>query len=274
MYKFLLLSVLFCWNNLESAIISSCEQDPALALQWFSAAKNGNLRLLKKLIGKIDVNLQDCFNWNALMVATHHGKDDVAKLLLQMPNINVNAQNNFGDTALIKTALFDHTNIAKLLLQIPNIKLNLKDNVGKTALEWAKWYKRKTIVALIENKIQELAKIALDAFNKNDISAVKSIIDQIGIENIIDKDGNSLLHKAFEKNMEEFVIFLLKTVKEPRELLNLRNKSGHIALELINPTSPLFCLCIELAYAPKEDFKTYLSKRIKSGIANLKEKFS
>lgn len=225
--------------------------------QWFEAAKNGDLRCIQSLIGTVNVNAQnkqffDFPGCTALQIAAYRADENVVKMLLLAPDINVNAVNDNGETALILAAHYRHENIVKLLLQAPGICINTHDNYGKTAHIFAIEENHPAIEKLILAKISELTSLAFDAINENNYLNLSSIIRQIGCDVCkgIDSDGDTLLHKAFSKNLTEISLLLLQTARDPRELFAAKNKKGQIPLELINPTSPLFCLCLDLAFLP------------------------
>lgn len=229
----------------------------------------------------IDINAQDSFGYTTLMNAACFGQENIVKLILQVASINVNLQNSGGETALIIATTRGYTHIVKALLEVPTININIQDVLGYTALTWAKIRDHEEIAQLLESKIKELRNQILellsrsiksesDAEQKDYISQIKSIVAQIGSDWIIDDKGNSLLHKAFANKMQELALFLLQNAKDPQELLTRQNYLGETALELISPTSALFCLCMDLAYVPKTD----ISSRIHNFINTLKKKLN
>lgn len=248
---------------------------------WFNAAENGDLEIIKNLAPTVNINAQDDMledtalhlacnrghiniikflltmpeldinNQNehgqtALLLATEY--ENIVKLLLATPNIDVNIQDNYGTTALIRAVMCNNEHSVKLLLAVPDININARNSSGKTALSQAIEFNRPYIY-LIQKKadiINALASCAFEALYKNDIETIKSIIAKIGIENIVDTDGNTLLDKACAANKQDIILYILQNSKDPRGLL------ARIPFELIQPSSDIFKLCMDLAYAKPE----------------------
>lgn len=223
------------------------------------AAFSGQINMAKLIlqIPGVNINIQTNEGNTALMFAIKKNQMDIAKLLLARPDIDVNLQTKEdGNTALILAVMRMNVEIVKLLLDIPGININYQNKMGKTAYTFP-GNRIGTTKALIKNKIDELTNKAFQAISSaakapadatRNLEALKSIIAQIGIDKIIDQDGNSFLHKAFFHNATEIIFFLLQNYN-PQELLCARNQNGQLALELINPTSALFEYFVDLAYA-------------------------
>lgn len=250
----------------------------------------------------LNVNLRNNLAWTALMVAAANNRQDIVKLLLQVSDINLNTQDNTGETALIKAVKEGHENIIKILLELNagSLDINIQDNNGLTALHVAiekgdentvrllldnptiqvnacnRWHNtpyflavqqgRYAIARLIKNKIDELT---LKAFKiTNDIGTLRSVTMQLGptVLNRVDSDGDTLLHKAFSQNSIEACLLLLQTAQDPRQLLVAKNKNGKYPLDLINPTSPIFLLCLDCAFLPRKriDLSSQIARLIKS----------
>lgn len=220
--------------------------------------------------GNIDINIQDMSGNTALMYAIKVRDENISGLLLSKDGINVNAQNEHGDTALILAAKNDSEYIVERLLEIPDIKLNIKNKKNKNALSSANGtffadineeQVRKNIIALIKQKIEELSslyKLALfEAVINDNTLGICALITQIDddIFDCIDDHGNTPLHHAFSRNNIPMALFILQHAHEPHNLLAAANSKGQIPLELVNPTSPLFIFCLNLAYhTPTKDF--------------------
>lgn len=223
------------------------------------------VKLLLQVPG-IDVNAQNKFGHSALYVAASNSDmQEIFELLINAPGIDINAQNN-GYTALMSA---HNIEITKRLLQIPGININTTCPSGKTAyIRFCEW--QQFDAELIKNKIDELtvkcfqaisdfakssesAKIKKDAREETtrNLELIKSITAQIG-HNIFDVNGDTLLHKAFSCNATDIVLFLLRDTPDARNLFDIPNKNGLLPLELVNPTSPLFHLCLDLAFASKK----------------------
>jgi ankyrin repeat protein len=72
-------------------------------------------------------------------------------LLLSYKGININIQDKWEFTALIDSATHNNIEILKLLLNRPGINIFLKNYEGKTALDWAKLNNNKEIETLLIN---------------------------------------------------------------------------------------------------------------------------
>lgn len=120
-------------------------------IDWFAAALSGDINKIKKLVGKVDINLQDKDGYTALMIAVWKNHENIVKLLLSTPGINVNITNNEGKTALMRAASWTHENLVKLLLQVPNININAQDKHGITALLEAVLEENESIVKMLLN---------------------------------------------------------------------------------------------------------------------------
>lgn len=211
----------------------------------------------------IDVNKQNYQGATVLISACGLRDLNMVELLLNAPGIDVNVQDGFGNTALI-TAVppFDIENpelaslfagtpffsspdnsrqIIKLLLELPAININAQNKSGLTALAAADSSTNRQIIALIENKIDQLTRRACDAIRNNNITDLKSFMAQLG-DTISDGAGITLLDKAFESNKPDIIFFLLSRAQDPRELLS------RFPFEFVNPNSDIFKLCMDLAY--------------------------
>lgn len=170
--------------------------------QWFKAASIGDLKAIKKLINKINVNMKDEYGYTALILAADRGYQNIVEFLLKIPNINVNIQNNRGDTALYEATSSGHRNIVKLLLQMPSINVNAQNHDGWAAIHWAT--------------------------SENDIQMVKLLLDTPGLNiNIQMNIGDTPLMRAFV-NLDENIIKLL--LSHDNIDVNIQNNEGYTAL--------------------------------------------
>lgn len=184
----------------------------------------------------IDINAQNQYGDTVLIYAVaHHGRENIAELLLQVPGIDINAQNAIGKTALMVAVQADNENIVNLLLQTPGININAQDKAGRTALMCSRSITKKQI----QNKLTSNAFLAI---NQNDLEELKLIVAQMGIDGIVDSEGNTLLDKACEANSPEIILYLLAHAKNPQEEL------ARFPFERLNPASPIFEYLIYLAY--------------------------
>lgn len=263
-----------------------------------AAATFGHERIVQFLltVPGININAQNNIGETALIAAisngpcTHHALDsflkqmyvdtstcccheNITELLLQLEDININIQDREGNTALICACKLGHRTMVQFLLEMPGIYLNIKNDTNQTALSIALSKSKKDIACLIIHKIDTLRTAhkweLFEAIKHNNLETIQELITLFD-ENILavtDDAGNTPLHQACICNNIPIAIFILQQAAEPRELLGQINKNGQLPLELLNPTSPLFLLCLELAYLPKTDLLSRISKLAKS-IAN------
>lgn len=271
---------------------------------FLNAAEAGNLQVVQELISKVDSNcvnialrlaarghesllrfLLTCpvdinsqnkkYGETALIIAIESNQDNIAKILLQVPDINVNLQDGDGMTALMWASAYGNENIAKLLLEIPGINLTAKrPSDGKTALMLGSTnesngmfiyaLQKKRVGQLIQDKITTLTAEAFTAISnlakpienkQKNIEALKTIVAQIGVDDIIDSEGNTLLDKAFAINNTEIILFLLNNAQNPGKLLE------RFPFELVRPTSDIFRLCMDMAYGETSKSLTQSSKK-------------
>lgn len=238
------------------------------------AIKNSHQDISKLLLEcpKINVNIGEIRGQTALMWAAIKGQQDIIKLLLAIPGIDINKKNDCGETALMWAVRSNCFVGIKEMLENPEIDLNIQDNRGKTALLYANF---KEIFCLLiesgkeihfnirdkdgntprsiadrvgfgdseflENKLRNLKTQAFEFFKAKDIKNLKSIINQIGSDDIISVYGE-ILDNAFASHNSEFIEFLLRNSQNPQELL------ARFPFEHIQPTSDLFKWCMDLAY--------------------------
>lgn len=169
----------------------SVEQEQLLK-QWSEAAKKGNMEVILKLLGKVDLFAQNRYSSSALLHASNNediiklllqnpgifnaqdvetaligaaccGHENIVKFLFKIPGINIDAQENACSHALFVAAFNGHENVIKLLLQAPGININAQDKNGFTALMHA-----------TQNSQENIVKILLQASNINIIAHDKN----------------------------------------------------------------------------------------------------
>lgn len=254
-----------------------------------AAAEIGNEATVKLLlqIPTIDINLQDKRGFTAFLAALAVNRENIAKLLLEQPGIDINKTDKAGRNALRMAAGKGFHNTLKRLLMVPDIDVNLADSGGYTPLIAAASQERDMCVKLllnvpgiilktqaadghtalsiaqklyfpiarvIKNKITELTSYCFDAVssvtpykNKDNL---KLVINQIGtVDTIFDKDGNTLLDRAFQANRPDMILFLLRQASDPQKLL------ARIPFELISPATGIFKYIMALAYGQYEELE-------------------
>lgn len=196
----------------------------------------------------IDVNATNAQGATALIIAADIGNTSIVNLLLERPNININAVDKFGSTALIVAINgmkdYGNINIVKLLLSHPHINIHIRNRAGHTATMLAKVEKYHSITTLMQNKIIEFKNRAFIPIKHHDFDGFKRLVSQIGagIDEIRDQNGNTLLDEAFKANQPDIILFLLNNSADPIKLL------ARFPFEAIQPTSEIFKLCLDLAF--------------------------
>lgn len=213
-----------------------------LEMQWYYAQEPAYLDVLKKLTPKVDLNALNM----ALITASFKGHKELVQYYLTVPGININAVIKDGGTALMMAALQGRQDIAEILLQVPAIHINMRDNYKKTALTYAHQKYNINIVKIIENKICDLAQQAVLLTKQSNLDKLKVIVLQIGAAELT-KILDTLLDTAFSINSLPIATFLLLSAKNPKKALS------RFPFELVNPTSHLFRLCMDIAYAKPND---------------------
>lgn len=205
------------------------------------AAYCNRLDMVKMLLESERTHINDQIS--ALGCAAMFSYNDIAKYLLDIPEIraNINIPISGGMTTLMIAALYSSDSLG-LLLDLPNININAKDLTGKTALMIACGAQRKEAEAKIKSKIDELTKRACDAITNNNLKTLESVVAQLGIDNIRDAKGNTLVDKAFATNNQEIIFYLLQHAQDPQELLS------RFPFESVQPSSDLFKYFVNLAY--------------------------
>lgn len=221
----------------------------------------GNLVKFFLTIPDININLQNILGKTALILAAWFGYENILKLLLQNIKINVNIRDNQNDSALVSATMAGHVNIVKILLSLPDIQVHAHD----FQKEFLREVKRNSpeMAKLIRHRIRELTNKAFEALRNQNIETLKAVISQVGVNDVIDKEGNTLLDKAFAINNPEIILLLLTSARDPQELL-LR-----FPFEASQPTSEIFKLCLNLAYAD-----SHLPGKDDSKISHVREAYN
>ena len=85
---------------------------------FFKTASEGNYEVVGFLLkNKCNINTQNEYGWTALMFAVYFNRRDIAKLLLEHPNIDINIRDKEGKTALDIATDYSRRNIEKILVE-------------------------------------------------------------------------------------------------------------------------------------------------------------
>lgn len=190
--------------------------------QWFCEIEMGDFKAIQYLFSRIDINAKNDVGCTALIIAACTGREDIVDFLLQIPALNILDKDNNGKTALMHAIERSHSNIVKM------IKYKNKLTLEKLAFSVIK-----------RSCIEELKPYTDDS--------LKSIIDQIGIENM----DSALLDKIFRGNFTEVIKYLFKNSRDPREFID------RFPLECIDPRSEIFKFFLTLAFATLDELTTH-----------------
>ena len=117
-------SVSLTWRALVDEMIVKCWRDNLIR-----AFGHRHLEIVKVLVDHIpDLNAKGQYGFTPLIAACKHGRADVVKILLKIPEIDFNLEDNSGKTAFMWACRRGHVNVVRLLLSHSyRIDLNKKD---------------------------------------------------------------------------------------------------------------------------------------------------
>jgi len=145
-----------------------------------------------------------------------HGKVDIAKILLTLPNIDVNATNTNGETPLHIATKRKNLELVKLFIETPGIDLNMLDDFGYTPLATVE-----EVIQRITNHSEnyeiikeELLKAGAEyRFTPRSALECRNMEEfkKLEIEDINEMDayGYTLLYAAVDLEYTEFVEYIL-----------------------------------------------------------------
>lgn len=182
-----------------------------------SATAYGHINIVRFLLENgADINIKDTHNgWTALMFSTGFVNEEfeIAKLLIENGADVNETSTKHGATALMIACNKCHYNIAKLLIETPNINLNIVSNGGLTALDYANQYCGERITSLFP-----IADIESESESQNDdefehVSISKSDIPEeawnsisYGEENIKEFLAENIKNKIFKFNTAYYAV--------------------------------------------------------------------
>lgn len=234
-----------CFYQVKAAFFES-ENHKQLLIQWFQAAKDNDLKTLKKLSKVVDINAtESTWRFSALMLAAIRNYENMVRFLLSLPNLDVNVQDYKGYSVLICLSHMNNYNMIKLLLKSPTININLQDKQGNSAL-----------IIAAQKGYQEIMRLLLS-------------MPSININVTNDQGNNALMEVAASAN-HQCMALLLKV----RELtINSKNKDGVTTLIYSREYDDLLNLIenklLELKSQALNAIKTHDFPRFKSRMAEI-----
>lgn len=246
-YRLVFISVTICYFSFQTHAFwffplsyESQEEREEREGRWFTAARTGNIEIIRKLLDtvSVDVNVQDLEGNTALLIAIENGYENIVQILLATKDIDVNIQNSAGTFALLQAAFYARENIVKLLLAVPDININEQHKFSKiTALMQASSFGYKDIVNLllqtsgINVNLQSqngcTALMYASSFGNTNIIKLLLLVPGIDI-NVKNKLGNTALMFGCDDDENENMIRLLLSVLAIN--INGQNKEGYTAL--------------------------------------------
>jgi ankyrin repeat protein len=120
-----------------------------LTKEFTKASDRGDLKLVKELLPKVDVNAISHEGRNGLILASRHNCLDCVSVILNNPRTDVNIKDSVGCTALMYASGYGNKEVVSLLLQHPKIDVNIKRDYGLTALIEAVYKEHYDIISLL-----------------------------------------------------------------------------------------------------------------------------
>jgi len=138
-------------NARPAAAPMTPEEEQEFANQVFDVARNGDAAMLARLLDSgLPANLRNHKGDSLLMLASYHGHQDAARVLLQH-GADANLANDRGQTPLAGTGFKGDLAMATLLLE-HGADVEGASPDGKTALMMAAMFNRTDIVELLLSK--------------------------------------------------------------------------------------------------------------------------
>lgn len=249
--------------------VNAQNQTGMTALMLATYNNHGDIVNLLVQVRNLDINAQNKSGYTALMYACFFGAKDIVKMLFQQSMFPRFLEDR--NIALTKACCdYEGAYFNMLASGIASIFINLKNSEGKNALEILNSVPlspdlKKQIAKLIMQEIADFKtvfkSVLFKAIADNNFELIKMLVNKIDgtLFDIVDVNGNNPLHIVFARNNIPMAHLILEQAADPAKLLGKLNKQGQIPLELVNPTSPLFILCLDLAYPAKTTWGSLLT---------------
>lgn len=218
--------------------LNAQDESGMAALHWASKAGRADVTSYLLAKPKINVNIRNQQLKTPLHEAVKAGQIAVIILLLNNTNVDVNAQDKYGWTPLHIASSDGNLDIIQFLLDTPNIDIHRKTNGECSVCDLA-----------VESGYTDIALFLMFAMAKSPITQLKSSLELTDMT-ITNRNGDTPLHRAFDHNMSNLALAILQHAdQDPRALFDTVNIYGQRPLELLDPKSPLFIVCMNLAFA-------------------------
>lgn len=186
-----------------------------------SAARGGNLKILKELLGDCSdvLAFRDVQGSTILHAAAGRGQAEVVKYLISSFNI-IDSTDNNGNTALHVAAHRGQLAVVEAIILASPSSIHLRNNAGETFLH------------MVMSGFQTPSFHRLD----RQIELVKQLVcgklfDVEGIINAKNTDGRTALHVAIAGNVHSDLVELLMSARSIN--VNIRDSNGMTPLDLL-----------------------------------------
>ena len=168
--------------------------------------------------GKLRIDQRDQNKQTPLLLATHGGKTDVAKLFLSRSDVDVYAANEDRQTPLHLAARANDAEIATIIISRDDVNVNVQDKERRTPLHWASisdaaevakcLLSKKTVDVSARDYYEKTPLHLASEFNAVEVAKVFLSRDDVDV-NVKGKNGNTPLHLASRENNAEVASILL-----------------------------------------------------------------
>ncbi|KAA8548196.1 hypothetical protein F0562_004543 [Nyssa sinensis] len=186
-----------------------------------AAARGGNLKILKELLGDCSnvLTYRDIQGSTILHAAAGRGQVEVVKDLVASFNI-IDSTDNHGNTALHAAAYRGQLAVVEALIHASPSSIYVKNNSGETFLHMAVSGFQTPIFRRLDRQIELMKQLACGKmFNMEDIINAKN------------NDGRTALHVAIVGNIDSNLVELLMSVRSID--VNIRDLNGMTPLDLL-----------------------------------------
>jgi uncharacterized protein len=124
-------------------------------MDWFNAARQGDVEVLEKMIGKVDVHARDAKGNTAIVIASGRGQVEIIKILIAAgANVEDTSSEGLfeGKSCLMWASSQGRTDAVRILVQAGaevNRIVNKGVFLGKTAIQWASSQGRAEVVLVL-----------------------------------------------------------------------------------------------------------------------------
>jgi ankyrin repeat protein len=208
------------------------------------AAKNGNLAILKYLLGKKPtlVHTKDAQDQTVLHLAVEKGSRELVQFLVDdcKANMYEPCEQRFNNTPIHMAAHEGNLEVLKFFVEDKKADMNVKNGYGEPPAFSAA---EKSRVDIIEYLLKQKADLTMvDVNNMNilfisattgDVSVPRFLLDRAKLNfdiNWKDNFGDAILHRAAWNNRLEFVMYIVKSHRPDLSIIDTYDRTPlHVA---------------------------------------------